>query len=88
MSSILWMRFVINVSRCASEIFNDDLGSRHGVFILFAIFGEQTLVLGCLLLSHVASLDRLVQVEQNLSCRKSLPFGQMWLVGVPWYRTS
>ena len=52
---ILWMGFVIEVSRCASEIFNEDPGLGHGVCILLAILHEHTLVLGCLLLSHVAS---------------------------------
>ena len=83
-SGILWVVFVIKISRCTSEIFNDDLGFGHEAFIIVAIFGDHTLVLGCLLLSHVASFHRLVYVEENLSSGESLPFSKMWLIGVPW----
>ena len=86
--SILWICFLIKFGRSASEIFNDNPCFGHGVFILIAIPCEQTLVLGCLLLSHVACIHRLIYVEENLSSRKSLPFGQMWLVAVPWQRAS
>ena len=54
------MHFLIKVGRCASEIFNDNTWFEHGVFILIAILCEQTLVLGCLLLSYVARFHRLV----------------------------
>ena len=81
-TGILWMVFVIKVSRCTSEIFNDDLGFGHGAFIVVAIFCEHALMLSHLLLSHAASFHRLVQVEENLSNRESLPFSQMWLIGV------
>ena len=83
-TDILWMVFVIKVSRRTSEIFNDDLGLGHGICIVVAIFCEHALVLGCLLLSHVASFHRLVKVEENLSSRESLPFSEMWLIGMPW----
>ena len=71
-------------SLAKSEIFNDDLGVGHGICSVVAIFCEHALVLGCLFLSHVASFHRLIKVEENFSSRESLPFSEMWLIGVPW----
>ena len=39
-SGILWVNFVVKISRCTSEIFNDDLGFGHEAFIVVAIFCE------------------------------------------------
>ena len=86
-SGILWVVFVIKISRCTSEIFNNYFGLRHGiciVVVVVAIFCEHALVLGCLLLSRVSSFHRLVKIEENLSSRESLPFSEMWLIGMPW----
>ncbi len=76
---------VVEIRRRTSEIFDDDARAGSGLLVIVVvIFRPETLVLACLLLSHVASVNGLIQVEEDLSRRECLPFGEMWLIRMPW----
>ena len=85
-TQVFGMRVLIQVCRSAAEVLHHDVSRARGhltACVVRAILCQLRGALASLRLRHVPCVYGLVQMEQDLSRRESLPLGEVRLLRVP-----